>query len=435
MIRNCNSDSPTNLWNNYHHFEIEKYLNQMSQNPYIEELEHELVKKKKTKLVKYIRKDIYDSLSISDINNIWEKCKNEIGLNELSNQIKEKISNDISIVDKMSIFNDIIKDENLLNIKKDEIILEPTKLRISTMTACCKVGKDITIDTKYLYKMFQIQKDIVSDEVPRGKKKRIYKHNLKQLVIGCKAEDYPVKGYFEKDKKSNFFNSAALNLLIYDNKCINIKVFNNGKIQMTGVPDEENGRLAVNIVIDLLKSIPDDNETGDKVVFNKKHLKLIDYRTVLINSDYFCGIEIQRENLSNILQDKYDLSVNYESENYPGVKLEYFWNKINIDLGKEGQCLCQKKCLGKGTGDGNGDCKKVTISTFQSGKVIVTGARSIEQINSAYIFINKIFQNNYEYVRKKTKSNKDKINSNSDSKFIFIKKINVTNYNLYKLLI
>ena len=47
MIRNCNSDSPTNLWNNYHHFEIEKYLNQMSQNPYIEELEHELVKKKK----------------------------------------------------------------------------------------------------------------------------------------------------------------------------------------------------------------------------------------------------------------------------------------------------------------------------------------------------------------------------------------------------
>ena len=37
-------------------------------------------------------------------------------------------------------------------------------------------------------------------------------------VIGCKAENYPQKGYFEKDKKSNFFNSAALNILLTNGK-------------------------------------------------------------------------------------------------------------------------------------------------------------------------------------------------------------------------
>lgn len=432
MLQNCNSNP--NEWKNYHHFEIEKYLEQMSQNPYIEELEYELVKKKEKKLRKFIREDIFETLDNSDIDNIWNKCKNEFGLNELARHIKEKISEDISIVDKQSIFNDIMEEQDFIN-NKNLVDLKPTKLRISTMTVCCKIGDNMTIDTKYLYKMFIAPKDIVSDEVPKGKKKRIYKHNLKQMVIGCKAEDYPVKGYFEKDKKSNFFNSAALNVLIYDNKCINVKVFKNGKIQMTGVPDEENGKLTVKLIIDLLKSIPDDKSNGDKIVFNKKQLQIIDYRTVLINSDYFCGTEIQRENLSNILQDKYDLSVNFESENYPGVKLEYYWNKSNTDITKEGRCLCDKKCYGKGTGNGNGDCKKVTISTFQSGKVIVTGARSREQLDSAYKFINKIFHDNYEYVRKKTKSNKEKIKANSTNKFIFIKKINILNYQYYQMLI
>ena len=127
---------------------------------------------------------------------------------------------------------------------------------------------------------------------------------------------------------------------------------------------------------------------------------------VLINSDYFCGYEIQRENLAQILSEKYDLSVTFESENYPGVKLEYFWNSTTLGSQYEGQCRCSKRCLGKGTGKGDTDCKKVTISTFQSGKVIVTGARSEEQLDYAYKFINKVFYDNYDLLKKGLKITK-----------------------------
>ena len=42
-------------------------------------------------------------------------------------------------------------------------------------------------------------------------------------------------------------------------------------------------------------------------------------------------------------------------------------------------------------------------------KVIVTGARSTEQLDSAYKFINRIFYDNYDLLKKKTKNNKDKL--------------------------
>ena len=284
--------------------------------------------------------------------------------------------------------------------------------------------------------MFQPPKkeDIVSEEVPKGKKKRCYFKHLKEMVIGCKAEDFPTKGFFEKDKKSNFFNSAALNVLIYDNKCINVKIFNNGQVQMTGVPDEKYGIRTIEIIIELMKTIPDDVNTEDKIVEEKKRLEMTDYRTVLINSDYSCGMEIQREHLAYILSEKYDLSVNFVSETYPGVKLQYFWNKTNTT--HEGKCLCENKCQGKGNGLELGQCKKITISTFQSGKVIVTGARSKEQLNCAYDFINQVFRDNYEYICKKTKSIKDKIKLNKkNNKIIFLKKNDITNKKVYQYLL
>ena len=61
-------------------------------------------------------------------------------------------------------------------------------------------------------------------------------------------------------------------------------------------------------------------------------------------------------------------------------------------------CHCSKQCKGKGLGIQMNDCKKVTISVFQSGNVIITGARTMEQVNDAYSTINKIFKNNYSSI-------------------------------------
>ena len=52
----------------------------------------------------------------------------------------------------------------------------------------------------------------------------------------------------------------------------NAKLFNNGKLQLTGIPHPDLGTLAVKIICDLIKSIPDNEEDGSKIVFDKKEL-------------------------------------------------------------------------------------------------------------------------------------------------------------------
>jgi TATA-box binding protein (TBP) (component of TFIID and TFIIIB) len=49
-------------------------------------------------------------------------------------------------------------------------------------------------------------------------------------------------------------------------------------------------------------------------------------------------------------------------------------------------------CAGNGDGRTLGQCKEITISPFHTGSIIITGARKFEQINKAYIFINKILK-------------------------------------------
>ena len=62
--------------------------------------------------------------------------------------------------------------------------------------------------------------------------------------------------------------------------------------------------------------------------------------------------------------------------------------------------LSTKSCTGKGKGNGIDDCKKITISAFQSGSIIITGANSIDQIISAFNFISGIFSKHYEEIKK-----------------------------------
>lgn len=426
----------TQKWDTYH-FEIEKYLDKLGHNPYKVELEEDLTTLKLSKLQKYIDDECVCDLSVDLMNRIYSVCNTDIKLQDLSNKIHAEWSkydlNYLNHTRKLNSIENVLNTFSPIHTLECKTSLNPTTLRISTMTVCSSIGCDI--DTKYFYHSYSEPRGCLNPD--------FYMDNKKYLpnatgIVGCKAENFAVKGSFKKDKKSNFFNSVALNVLIYDNKCINVKIFNNGKIQMTGVPNEEYGRKCIESIIEYIKTIPDNIETGKKIVVDKSTLTVTDYRTVLINSDYFCGIEIQREHLFQILTEKYNLSVSYESENYPGVKLEYFWNKPNIGTEKEGICFCSSRCKGKGSGlNGDLDCKKVTISTFQSGKVIITGARSTEQIDDAYAFINNIFKLNRVFVGKKTIKNKTSRPTIQieNSRFYFLKKTNIGNYECYEQMV
>ena len=176
---------------------------------------------------------------------------------------------------------------------------------------------------------------------------------------------------------------------------VNVKVFKNGKIQMTGLKSAEQGSLIIDCIIDNLRNI---FKNGVKeIVASIESMQNIDYKVRLINSDFKIGIDIRRDKLNTLIQRTYDVLSSFEPCIYPGVKIQYYWNKCNESYGI---CNCEMECNGKGCGEGDGNCKKITIAVFQSGCIIITGAQSIEQIDTAYAFICNVIKNHIDELEK-----------------------------------
>jgi TATA-box binding protein (TBP) (component of TFIID and TFIIIB) len=278
----------------------------------------------------------------------------------------------------------------------------PTKYRISTITGTACIGAEI--DLKILYdsldvitnrdNFLNVVNDIVYVEFGSKKNTTIFKGFSKKFLINrrkvkpSKRFDNQltiVYSHVENDIKSN----------------VNIKIFRNGNIQMTGLKHLDLGPKITDIVINIITHI---YNTIDKNIVNDFN-KLINsnFQIRLINTDYKIGFEIKRENLFKIIINDYDNVCSYEPCIYPGVKIQYFWNSNN-EL-KNGICQCaSKKCYSKrksGNGYGDGNCKKITIAVFQSGCCIITGSQIVEQITDCYTYINNILYNNSNTIIKK----------------------------------
>ena len=391
---------------------------------------------------------------------------------------------------------DKLFDDNEINLNSDikltidtRDILKPTPFRISTMTMITDFNCNINLGVVDRY--FKIDDIIIS------------------MVYG----DKPVKSINIKKKNNRpFFNQATIIVKLDPLKKINVKIFSNGKIQMTGVKRKEDGEKALNMILKklhetqgkipitklllsqqielLLKHLKIDElpdffyifdekpakkstwykkletdedrqkqieEIEEKYQNNKKmymntfdknmkyrdliiekkreeiekiiniskvlrelllfygnnddeifvesienfsRIKIGEIKTVLINSDFNVNFKIKRNILHSILKDKYNIVSRYEPGIYPGVNNKYYWNNLNIGTENEGRCKCTSECTGKGDGNGNGDCKKITIAAFQSGSIIITGAKQIEHIEHAYNFINKVIKDNYDLICK-----------------------------------
>ena len=253
-------------------------------------------------------------------------------------------------------------------------LIKITPLRISTMTTTCQMGTTISLD-----KLFAQIKTIPYWYLGEG----VLKMEFKGETKGFCRNDIMLR---RKRVKKTFFNQSSLvvRLQTSDNtwKEVNIKLFSNGGVQMTGVPDDRTGRNAINW---LATSIKDSYEG----VFQKQY-NIHKYETQLVNSDYSISVPIRREKLHKILVETYGLFSTFESTIYQGVNTKFYFNKAQ-KTGPPGICMCPTPCEGTGTGEAIGDCKRITISPFQTGRIIITGARSLEQIQEAYKFMNEVF--------------------------------------------
>lgn len=284
-------------------------------------------------------------------------------------------------------------------------IPEVGPLKISVKTACCYIDKEY--DIKRLCgevdNLLKNRNKIDKDGFRVGKKTRI------QEIKYTKENDQILVKNSKKNK--NFFNSVNIKVNLRENKDINLMIFTNGRITCTGSLYDSDGEQAANYLLDEMREMKGIFEKEE----DKREAKVINYEIVMINSNFFVGFFIDNHKLYKILlqnRDEYNLFVDYEPSNYQGVKIHYLWNENQEE--KNGVCCCkEKKCRSnakKRSGKGEGDCRKISVAIFTTGKVLIAGAKSDEQLMDAYNFITKLLQSLYcDIVQQSVEDNKDLI--------------------------
>ena len=252
--------------------------------------------------------------------------------------------------------------------------------RISTMVITGSLGAPINLTS-----LFQQLSSLL---IPIGYPDiGILKMEHKDAVVGASARDALTH---RRVASKTFFNQSTLVIRRPFKggwKEANLKLFANGGFQMTGIPTEE---FARETILWLLQHLQENLKT--KIWPEDKVPTLVNCNIQLLNSDYTINATVLRAKLHRILTKEYNLFSTYESTIYQGVNTKYYYNEARKSDQPAGICNCPGRCSGQGTGKGEGECKKITISAFQTGSIIITGARYLKQIDEAYDYFNRILK-------------------------------------------
>ena len=255
-----------------------------------------------------------------------------------------------------------------------------TNLRISTMVITAHWGTIINLDS-----LFNSFRGIIIPLWYPGI--GILKFEHKNMVLGSSYKDVFTN---RKITSKSFFNQSTVILrrkIAEGWKEVNVKLFANGGIQMTGVTSDTFARESIEWLLDIIKSLP-ESPFVEPASINR-------FSVQLINTDYALNKFINQDALHKILLNEYNLFSMLEKTIYQGVNTKFFYNTSNPGVGI---CQCAKFCKGQGSGEGEGECKRITMSIFRTGRIIITGAREIKQIDATYDFLNKVFDKHHTSV-------------------------------------
>jgi TATA-box binding protein (TBP) (component of TFIID and TFIIIB) len=232
----------------------------------------------------------------------------------------------------------------------------------------------------------------------------------------------------EKKKKHNqdknlisksFYNQITVLIRINTGPCIaedwesepkiNLKLFKNGSVQMSGCKSLKSINIVLNKLIIKLKEIKAiyDKEKENIVeityVENIKVLDITYFKIDMINSNYKVNLQIDRDKFYNLLIKK-----KIKSSFEPCIRACIIVKHIPlID---------------------NDDQKEISIFIFQKGNIIITGARKKSHILSAYKYINNILIIHSDEINKKDDKDEEDLILNLYNN-IMKEKINLNNLN------
>lgn len=151
---------------------------------------------------------------------------------------------------------------------------------------------------------------------------------------------------------------------------LNIKVFRNGNLQMTGARAVEHGLEGANVAL---------GSSGGGVR---------DVRVQLMNCNFKVSRRVNRDAIHAVARDVYGMQSSFNPSIYPAVKIYFMYNSRG-----DGRCHGDAECTGFGAG---ACCKRVTLLVF-SGKsskptssAIITGAVTHEQIRAAHAWLRDV---------------------------------------------
>ncbi len=278
-----------------------------------------------------------------------------------------------------------------LNVEDIEIKNLPAGISVSTMCASCKLNTRLNIPNieKYL--------QLNSDDILTVK---MNKERMRTLIT-IKNKPKRIKKVDNKSKqkdtsKNHFYNQITVVVRVGQGQCkdlneapkINMKLFRNGSVQMSGCKSIKNINIALNKLISKLKEIKAKIEDGKicekEFIEESDKITVKDFKIDMINSNYQVAMQIDRDKLYNLLLKK-KIKASYEPCIRACVIIKYVPAKENVEQ------------------------KEVSIFVFQKGNIIITGARSKSHIISAYNYMNEILLTHTDEIIKKDENEEEEL--------------------------
>lgn len=274
--------------------------------------------------------------------------------------------------------------KNIINVKDNEIDLLPNGVSISTMCASCKLGTTLNIVNIEKYLELNVN-DVLCVKM---NKERI------RTLIPVKKKNKRGNKTIKEEKVNHFYNQITVIIRIGSGPIddwekepkINIKLFKNGSVQMSGCKLVKNINIVLNKLVHKLKMVKAKMEDGKIIeknyIENVEKLNVSHFKIDMINSNYKVNMQIDRAKLFSLLMKK-----KIKSSFEPCIRA----------------CVIIKYCP---TID-NDELKEISIFVFQKGNIIITGARSRSHILTSYKYINNIFITHFDEISKKNEKDEE----------------------------